>query len=41
MFVNIDSKEAASEWVAKFQYHLKMMIPQIRGYDIKGNWILF
>ena len=24
VFVNVDSKEAASEWVAKFQCHSKM-----------------
>ncbi len=41
VFVNVDSKEAASEWVAKFQCHSKMMMSQTRGYDIKGNWILF
>ncbi len=40
-FVNVDSKEAASEWIAKFQCHSKTTMPQTRGYDIKGNRVLF
>ncbi len=40
-FVNVDSKEVASEWIAKFQCHSKTMMSQTRGYDIKGNRVLF
>ena len=41
MFVDVDSKEAASVWVAEFQSYSKSTMPQTRGYDIKENHILF
>jgi hypothetical protein len=41
MFVDVDSKEAASVWVAEFQSYSKSTMPQTRGYDIKGNRVLF
>ena len=41
VFVDVDSKEAASEWIVKFQCHSKTTMPQTRGYDIKGNQVLF
>ena len=41
IFVDVGSKEAASEWIAEFQSYSKTMMPQTRGYDIKGNRVLF
>ena len=41
VFVDVDSKEAASEWIVKFQCHSKTTMPQTRGYDIKENRVLF
>ena len=41
MFVNVNDKEAASEWFAAFESHSKMTMPQTRGYEIKGKQVLF
>ncbi|CAG8747131.1 8318_t:CDS:2, partial [Funneliformis caledonium] len=41
IFVDVGSKEAASEWIAEFQSYSKSTMPQTRGYDIKGNRVLF
>ena len=41
MFVDVDSKEAASEWVTEFQSYSKTTMTQTKGYGIKENRVLF
>ena len=40
-FVDVDSKEAASEWITTFESYSKTTMPQTKGFEIKGNWVLF
>ena len=40
-FVDVHNEEAASEWVTTFQLHSKTTMPQTRGYQIKGNRVIF
>ncbi|CAG8582443.1 46021_t:CDS:2 [Gigaspora margarita] len=37
MFVNVNSKDEASQWVMEFQSHSKTTMPQTKVYEIKGT----
>src|SRR6266498_5237970 len=40
-FVDVNDKEKASEWIAAFESHSKMIMSQTKGYRVKGKYVLF
>ena len=40
-FVDINDKEKAQEWFKVFESHTKTMMSQFKGYEVKGNQVLF
>jgi hypothetical protein len=40
-FVDVDDKEKACEWFRAFEFRSKMTMVQTRGYEIKGDKVLF
>jgi len=40
-FVDVFSEEEASEWVAAFESYSKTTMPEMRGFKITGNRVLF
>ena len=41
VFVNVDNKEGACEWFRAFESMSKTTMTQTRGYEIKGEKVLF
>ena len=41
IFIDVNTKEKASEWFAEFESHSKTTMPKSRGYKITGNRVLF
>ncbi|GES89782.1 hypothetical protein GLOIN_2v1883854 [Rhizophagus clarus] len=41
IFVDVDNQEGACEWFKEYESKSKTTMPQTRGYDIKGDRVLF
>src|SRR5687767_4805758 len=41
VFVDVNSKEAASEWIAAFESYSKTTMLKTKGFKITGSWVLF
>ncbi len=41
IFVEVNDKEKAYKWFKVFEFYLKIIIPQTKGFDIKGKHVLF
>ena len=40
-FVNVATAKGAEIWFSAFEEHSKMILPQTKGYEIKGKRVIF